>query len=353
MGAVRYSFQPGPAQLWPDVPALIQQALQEGLLSRYHRDPVWQALFQEAQEAVAAFLGLPKGWLVVFVSSATEAWQVLTDATAELTSLHIVQGAFGERWHSLQAAASPFAYAYKVDMAQPWEPQLEALSQKYGSVGLVAWVQVETSIGAALPPPHALRKYFPQALIAVDATSALGGLTLPWEAVDIAFASVQKCLGLPPGLGVLLLSPEVVERFRDFPRTRFNSLSYLIQQALQHQPPHTPNLLGIYLLAKSLPARPPLAEIEATLRQRATSLYASLIEKGYSAYVPKGYRADSVLSFFWPDAQKAEYLRAKAEAEGLYLGWGYGPEKERFFRIANFPALPEEAYKALQEVLLG
>lgn len=348
---VRYSFQPGPSQLHPQVAALLQRALEEGLFSRYHRDPVWKELFAQAQSAIAQHIGLPEGWLVLFVSSATEAWQILVDATADRVSLHLTQGAFGERWYGLQAAASGFAYRVAVEATQPWLPQLETLGQKYASVSFVAVVQVETSVGATLPEWHFLRKTFPNALIAVDATSSLGAIAFPWEEADIVFASVQKGLGLPPGLAVLALSPEALRQLRELPATRYNSLSRLIERAEAREPPFTPNLVGLYLLAEGLPQRPPVREGETALSKRADWLYATLEQRGFVSLQPIEYRAPTVLALRWPEVKLGQELRSRAEAQGLYLGWGYGKEKDTFFRIANFPALPDAAYEELLGLL--
>ncbi len=354
MGAaakIRYSFQPGPSQLHPQVESLLQRAFAEGLFSRYHRDPVWKSLFARAQSAVAEYLGLPEGWLVFFVSSATEAWQVLVDATAERVSLHLTQGAFGERWYGLQAAASGFAYRVAISPEQPWPSQRESIAQKYASVGFVGVVQVETSVGATLPEWEFLRETFPRALIAVDATSSLGAISLPWEQVDIVFASVQKGFGLPPGLAVVALGKEAQRELRELPALRYNSLSRLIQRAEAHEPPFTPNLIGLYLLAEGLPQRPPVREGEAALRARADKLYKALEEQGFPPLQRQEYRSPTVLALRWPSAEIGQKLRSQAEAQGLYLGWGYGEQKDLFFRIANFPALPDEAFEELLRVL--
>lgn len=344
---IRYSFQPGPSQLYPDIGTYIQEALSEGLLSRYHRDPVWKALYRSAQEAVKTFLGVPSDWLVLFVSSATEAWQILVDASAESPSLHFIQGAFGERWYTLQKNASPFAFSHTVDETLTWPEQVEAASRKYAGAAFVGAVHVETSRGAALPDLPTLRKAFPSALIAIDATSSLGGLQLPWEAGDVWFASVQKCLGLPPGIALMILSPAAQERYGEYPHLRHNTLSYLIRKAQIHEPPFTPNLLGIYLLARSLPNRPPLSETHQRLQARAHTLYQALTEKGYLLPIPEAYRAPTVISATWKDPTKAQEKTEKLEKEGLYLGKGYGKESQTHFRIANFPALPDQAYEEL------
>ncbi|MEN2992926.1 MAG: aminotransferase class V-fold PLP-dependent enzyme [Bacteroidia bacterium] len=347
MGALRYSFQPGPGQLYPDIPSLIQQAIESGALVRYHREPFWQALYHKAQEAVKAFLGLPADWLVAFLSSATQIWQILADATAEETSLHLLQGDFGKRWYARQKALSGFAYAYEVHPEEPWDLHLKRLQDRYSSVHTLCAVHVETSVGGYLPDLASLRMAFPESLILIDACSSLGGIQLPWEKVDGVFASVQKCLGLPAGLSLLILGPRAIERFAAFSPQRYDALPLIIEKAQQAQPLHTPNLLGIYLLAHSLPQRPPIEKIEASLCQRAAYLYKAMRSKGYEPLLPEAYRAPTVLAFQAPSEQELVRLRAHLEAEGFYLGWGYGEKQASTFRLANFPALPDEAYDQL------
>lgn len=350
--SIRYSFQPGPAQLFPEVKNAVKEAISLGLLSRYHRDAVWRALFAEAQRAVAKHIGLPSEWLVLFVSSATEAWQVITDAFGGLRSLHIIQGEFGRRWFRLHSyAAGSTAQAAEISADVPWEALPSTLREAYGSPDLLCVVHVETSVGAWLPDLRTLRQAFPQSLIVVDATSSMGGLSLPWDVIDGALASVQKCLGLPPGLAVLVLSPRLLNEGVRQPPARYNSLSYLIERAQQHEPPHTPNLLNLYLLARVLPQQPPAALHDKRLRERAFWLIRTLEKLGYRPLLPAAYQAPTVLGFCWRSSAEGASIRKAAETRGLYIGWGYGSFKTEAFRIANFPALPDAAYEELTELM--
>ncbi|MEN3041673.1 MAG: aminotransferase class V-fold PLP-dependent enzyme [Bacteroidia bacterium] len=350
-GPIRYSFQPGPAQLFPEVETWINFALREGLLSRYHRDPEWRKIFKEAQQAVAQYLALPEDWTVAFASSATEIWQILSDAVVDCSTLHFIQGDFAQRWYALQKGANPRAQAIYLTADVPFYSQIRTAAESYHEVQFVAVVHVETSVGAFIPDISEIRKAFPEALIAVDATSSLGGIGLPWHLIDVAFASVQKCLGLPPGLGVLVVSPRAKERFIHMPRQRHNTLSFILQSAERHEPTHTPNLLGIFLLSRVPPERPPLVKVEADLYARASKLYAELERWGFIPLMPPEYRAPTVLAFEVKPPDDLYALRKRAEQFSIYLGWGYGAYKDTAFRIANFPALPDEAYSLLLRAL--
>lgn len=90
---------------------------------------------------------------------------------------------------------------------------------------------------------------------------------------------------------------------------------------------------------------------EAALRARANRLYKALEERGFPPLQGQEYLSPTVLALRWPSAEIGHKLRNQAEAQGLYLGWGYGEQKNLFFRIANFPALPDAAFEELLEVL--
>ncbi len=347
MGAIQYSFQPGPAQLHPSVTPAVEELFASGLLSCYHRDAVWKEIFEEAQTAVLKHLEAPSDWVVAFVSSATEGWHLWIQATAHLTALHVLQGAFGKRWFELRAAISPLAKKYDWDFNAPPEAQIESLQSRYRGDATVALVHVETSKGACLPDLSAWRKAFPEAFIAIDAASSLGAMPMAWGEVDFVLASVQKALGLPPGLGIILLSPRCQTAFLDHPVTAYNTLSRLLRMAQQHEPIYTPNLLGIYLLAKTLPLRSSVSQAFPALAQRAQHLYETISAKGYEPLLPAPYRSPTVLTFTAPSETALQNLRERTEAAGLYLGWGYGELKSQSFRLANFPAIPNAGYEQL------
>src|SRR5690606_5785909 len=120
---------------------------------------------------------------------------------------------------------------------------------------LICLTHNETSNGTQLPNEFLLhvRSFYPDSIIAVDATSSLGGLNLKINKADIWFASVQKCFGLPAGLRIMICSPNAVARAKEMnERNHYNSLPVLIEKMLNFQTYNTPNVLGIYLLSRVL-----------------------------------------------------------------------------------------------------
>lgn len=347
------SFYPGPSKVWDSLPHYLQDAWQKGILSVNHRSPEFVAVAREAIRLLHEKMQVPKEYTILFTSSATECWEVIAQSVlASAPSLHLFNGAFGEKWYeythklSGRAGAHPFF---------PEElPEMEALRPQAGTK-LIALTHNETSNGTALPDEFlkAMRQAFPEQLLAIDATSSMGGVLLPYQEADIWYASVQKCFGLPAGLAILICSPRAVARAQEVgDRRYYNSLLFMLEKINEAQTTYTPNVLGIYLLMRSLRDRPELRET------------AKVVDKRYQHWVQffKGYpelsflirnedlRSRTVLPLE-VQASELEKLKEKAKEAGLYLGNGYGEWKNSTFRIANFPALTEAEILQLQNFL--
>src|SRR5690606_37779547 len=78
---------------------------------------------------------------------------------------------------------------------------------------LVCLTQNETSTGVSIPEDsiHRLVEKYPDKLFAVDAVSSCPYTRLDYSKLDCVFFSVQKCFGLPAGLGVMVVSERAME----------------------------------------------------------------------------------------------------------------------------------------------
>ena len=111
-------------------------------------------------------------------------------------SAHFFNGAFGEKW----AFYNEFwdSSSFKIPFSE--QVHLSEFIQNsdidFSNSDTICLVQSETSNGTG---QTIRRKDFSKssnAIIAVDATSSMGGIELPWIEADVWFASVQKCMGL-------------------------------------------------------------------------------------------------------------------------------------------------------------
>jgi phosphoserine aminotransferase len=181
----------------------------------------------------------------------------------------------------------------------------------------------------------------------------MAGVALDFKAADIWFASVQKCFGLPAGLGLLVCSPRAVAHARNInEKLHYNSLPFMLEMMDKWQTPFTPNVLSIYLLMRVMEKVPPIKETEAKLQGRfnAWEKFFSQSDKLTPLIKNKALRSITVLPIH-ADEKYIAQIKALARKKGFLLGEGYGDLKKNTFRISNFPALQKTEIGALMSFL--
>ncbi|MGD1891320.1 MAG: aminotransferase class V-fold PLP-dependent enzyme [Cyclobacteriaceae bacterium] len=346
------SFYPGPSKVYPEVTQYVADAYQSGVVSINHRSPEFMDIFRKTTESAKEKLAVPESYTVLFASSATECWEIISQSLVRDSSFHVYNGAFGEKWHRYATQLSTSTNALVFDPEElPETRELESAN----TAELLCLTHNETSNGTALPTEwmHEVRSLFPDLLISVDATSSMAGVILPWDSADIWYASVQKCFGLPAGLAVLILSPAAVDRAREIgEKKHYNSLVSIIEQSDKFQTTHTPNVLGIYLLMRTLEAREEIRKIDQTTRERYREWIGVIDEIAYAKLLidNTSIRSNTVIPIkAYPSV--INQLRMEAKQSGITLGNGYGALKETTLRIANFPAITEHEIQTLLDFL--
>ncbi|EMR01529.1 aminotransferase class V-fold PLP-dependent enzyme [Cesiribacter andamanensis] len=347
------SFYPGPSKVWDRLPVYMQDAWQSGMLSVNHRSPQFARLWQDLVLELHLKLHIPPDYQILPFSSATECWEVIAQSLLGPAgqSLHLYNGAFGEKWQEYTLRLTGAAQGYPFGLDQLPHPQQLPLQDS----PLLALTHNETSNGTALPDAYMeqLRQAWPEVLIAADATSSMAALALPWHAADLWFASVQKGFGLPAGLALLICSPRAVAAAeKRGENSHYNSLLFSLENARKQQTTHTPNVLGLYLLWRSLKDRPPMAETDRLIRHRHRQWLQFWQEVGvFTPLCPAPVLQSPSVLALQGGKEAISSLKQAALERGFYLGNGYGRWKESSFRIANFPALTDSDIDQLQAFL--
>lgn len=344
------SFYPGPSRLDPHLEHYTRDAFQSGILSQNHRSAAFMQLYADTLTTVRSYFNVPDEYSLYFVSSATECWEILSQELGALKNLHLYNGAFGEKGFSINSSFHPDTV-----VGLPFDPEENPLAQTYAAE-VIHLTQNETANGTQISYAWLaeLRKQNPSAFITVDATSSLGGQVLPMASADVWFASVQKCLGLPSGLAVLICSKRIVEFCKQNKMTYYNSIAQQEFHFQNKQTTHTPNVLGIYLLYRTLSERPPLKEVHTVLKQQAQQWY-QLVER-HSLFEPlimnHEQRSDTVITVKGAPSD-IERFKTDCIQQGYIIGNGYGVNKNHTFRIANFPAHQKSEIAFLQNLLIN
>ncbi len=336
------NFYPGPSKIDKRLHQWLQEGLESGMVEMNHRSEAFMFQYSEIVDLFQEVFDLPQDYEVYFTSSATECWQIIAQGFAGKSFLHVFNGSFGEKWANMNVAlgnnARSESFGYK-----RFPPELKNVKED-----IICLTHNETSNGSKLPDTYLteLRRLNPHSIIAVDATSSMAGVELPWLAADIWFASVQKCFGLPAGMGVMFMHKRLLKEISGQPY--YNHISNLHKHYSNWQSPYTPNTTNIYFLWQLLQDHRGLKLKSEKIKKRARHIYSRIeaIDVFELLIENQVLRSDTVIAVKISEAELKD-LKRYLESREIMLGNGYGPWKNKTFRIANFPAIKRPDFDVL------
>jgi phosphoserine aminotransferase len=244
-------FGCGPSKVRPD--QLTRLATAGGaVMGTSHRQPPVRSLVGRVRAGVQELLGAPDGYEVVLGNGGTTAfWDAAAFGLVRRRALHLAFGEFSSKFAQVVAGA-PFLEApilVEASAGDAPEPRADP------DADLIAWAQNETSTGVMLPvarPPGSRG-----ALVAIDATSAAGGLPVDLRAADVYYFAPQKNFASDGGLWLAVVSPAALERISELAAgdrwiPQFLSLATALENSLKDQTYNTPAIATLLLLADQL-----------------------------------------------------------------------------------------------------
>ncbi len=328
---------PGPTPLPPEVLA----ALSRPMIS--HRSPAFRDAARGVRERLARLLET-SGEVVVLPGSGTGA---LEAAIVNVFSpgdkvVAGVSGSFGDRFltmaraFGLQAEAVPGAWGRAL---QPADVAAAVTPDTRG----VLLVYSETSTGVLLDlqaTAAAVRAKAPDALILVDAVSALGGAPLPMDAwgVDMVSSGAQKALMAPPGLAIIGVGPRALaamERSR-LPRFFWDFRVY-IERARAGGINFTPSISLIMALDAAL-RRAEAEGWDNVFRRHAAvaaQCRAGLRAMGFEPLAPEGEASPTVTAVVPPAPLKPAQVIDAMGQRGIEIAASMGQVADRVFRVGH------------------
>lgn len=179
----------------------------QGILGTSHRQAPVKDLVGRVRAGLRELFRLPDGYEVVLGNGGSTAfWDVLSHSLISSRSAHLSFGEFGAKC--------------AVSARTPWLGDPVVVSSEPGTVGrfdgsepvdLFAWPHNETSTGASAPVRR-VSGADSAALMAVDATSAAGGIDFDVNETDLYYFAPQKNFASDGGLWIALASPAALER---------------------------------------------------------------------------------------------------------------------------------------------
>ena len=319
-------------------------------LGTSHRQAGVRAVVRRVREGLAGLFALPDGYEVILGNGGTTAfWDAATFGLIERRSQHCVFGEFSAKFADA-AKAAPFLDDPVVIRA---EPGTVAEPQPDDTVDLYALTHNETSTGAAVT----IRRPHDGAFVAVDATSAAGGLRVDPGQFDVYYFAPQKVFAADGGLWLALVSPaalERIDRVKASGRWVPASLDLAIARdnARLDQTYNTPALATLFLLAEQVDWLNSLGGLEgAALRcdESASALYGWADASAYTTPFVKDpeHRSHVVGTIDFDESVDAAALAKTLRANGIVDTEPYRKLGRNQLRVGMFPAVDPDDVRAL------
>lgn len=349
-------FTPGPSGLYYTVEHHIKHAIKTGITSISHRSKQFEEIFKEAENNLKELLRLPDNYQMVFTTSATEIWEKMADGLISTKSLHIVNGAFSNKFYSVVKNLNK-----ETDIIESsWGDLPKLNTNSTENYDLIGVTHNETSTGVRTPlnEIYSLKEQHPEAILAVDAVSSLPVVDFDYTKVDTVYASVQKAFGLPAGLGVWLINDkteDIARKLNDqgIVRVTPHNIISLIEQARNYQTPSTPNILAIYLFSRVVEdmINRGIQQIRNDIVYKSAIMYNMLEQHDVLQPFVKDkiLRSDTIIVI--DSGSRTSDLLTYLSEHKLEAGDGYGKMKGIQIRIANFPTHSKEQFEMLVDLI--
>ncbi|HEY5023880.1 MAG TPA: phosphoserine transaminase [Acidimicrobiales bacterium] len=350
-------FGSGPSKVRPEqVAALV--ATGSGYLGTSHRQSTVRSVVGRLRSGLGELFSLPDGYEVVLGNGGTTCfWDIATFCLIEHRSQHLSFGEFSSKFAAAAVAAPHLEDPQVIESAPGTHPEAVAVAD----VDLYALTHNETSTGVAMEIRRPAATTTPGQLVAVDGTSAAGGLRVDAREFDAYYFAPQKCFASDGGLWVALLSPAALDRVariggqgsgpaRWVPA--FLDLGIAIDNSTKDQTYNTPALATLLLFAEQVEwmlAGGGLDWSAGRCDRSAEILYTWAEQSDFATpFVGKpSERSHVVGTVDFVDAVDAAAVAKVLRANGIVDTEPYRKLGRNQLRIAMFPAIDPEDVAAL------
>ncbi len=342
-------FGSGPSKVRAEqVAALAADA--SSFLGTSHRQSTVRAKVGEVREGLRALFSLPEGYEVLLGNGGTTCfWDAATFHLIERRSQHLSFGEFSSKFAAC-ASAAPHLEEPVVVAA---EPGTHPVLVPDPDVDLYALTHNETSTGVMMP----VRRPDGPGLVAVDATSAAGGVEVDPSQFDCYYFAPQKSFASDGGLWLALCSPAAVERVERLASSgrwtpAFFDLKIALDNSRLNQTYNTPALATIHLLASQVSwmnENGGLSFAAGRTRRSAEIIYSWAEASDFATpYVSDPAQRSQVVATidFAPEVDAAK-VAAVLRANGVLDTEPYRKLGRNQLRVALFPAIDPEDVAAL------
>jgi aspartate aminotransferase-like enzyme len=328
-------FTPGPTHVSDEV----LEAQAAPML--HHRSAAYAQLQKEVTEKLQKLLYTEQR-VYLFTASSTGVMEGSIRQATRKKVLNTVCGAFSKRWHDICAANGVPCETVDVEWGQAITPEIVDDALASGEYDALTVVFNETSTGLLNPVreiAELVNDKYPDVVILVDAVSGMAGAKLEFDSwgLDVALAGVQKCFALPPGLTICAVSDRARERALAVPdRGYYFTYEQADKKYDKHQTPATPCISLIQALNVKLDRIMEGGLERNWLRHEEMAAHVQDWARRYfSLFSDERYLSPTVTNVENTRGISVADLNGRLMKRGAQISNGYGPLKEKCFRIAH------------------
>lgn len=252
-------------------------------------------------------------------------------------------GAFSDKWVDVVESCGRPVDMLKVEWGQAVTPELVDRELAKGGYTAITMVYNETSTGLMNPVydiADMMKTRYPDILVFVDCVSGMIGLPLHFDDLgwDVAFASVQKAFGIPPGFTVALVSNRALEKSKSVPdRGYYFNFELWAKSAQKSQTlvtPSIPHVMALNYQCHKL-VKEGMENVWKRHKEMAAFVQGWAMDK-FELFCEAPYASNTLTTIKNTQGiDVAKTIAAVQEKHNTIFGNGYGKLKEQTFRIAH------------------
>jgi aspartate aminotransferase-like enzyme len=273
-------------------------------------------------------------------------------------------GSFGKRWGEIARRYGADVTMLDFEWGQGADPQTVADKLKEGPFKAVMITHNETSTGITNDVKSVAEVVKPTgSLLMVDAVSSLGCVDLQTDnwGVDVVCTGSQKALMLPPGMGLMSVSPAAWEAHKTARMPRFywdwtNAMNY----QKKGENPYTPPVSLYYGLRKSLQLieKEGLQNIFRRHLELSAYVRQSLQELGLKLFADPKYASPAISAAYVPEGLTSKQIQHPLEDKyDVVIAIGQEHLLDKIIRIGHMGFVTRddlaECLACLREVLVS
>jgi len=217
---------PGPTP----VPEFVRKAMAD--VTIHHRTPEFEKIFEETRELLFELYGMDE--VVMLASSGSGAMEACVTNLTHKKALTINSGKFGDRFGKICKAFDIDYTEIKNEWNTPVSVDAVVETIKNDKDIDAIFIQLCESAGGLRHPVEemakAVKEINPNISIVADGITAIGVEKIDVTNLDAVITGSQKALMLPPGLAIIGLSNNAVEKIEEKPRGFYFNLATEIKK---------------------------------------------------------------------------------------------------------------------------